>query len=109
MVWVRLILEVRGLNFGGSSCFRNPKTSVHISVGNGGKLPEVAASNPAIVVTNNMRRLVLHTMRSSLQMPAWFVYPAPVGGDHHNQSSTAAHVVASGAALIARGTLTNVE
>ena len=94
---------------GVSSCFKNPKISNQIGGGNDRKLSAVAAFNPAIVAAKRAARRVLQTIRSSLQTPALLVYPAPVGGDHHNHSSTAAQVVASGAARIARGTLANVE
>ena len=93
------------------SCRTNPKIITQSSSGSdgnrcssatrtGGKRAARAALSMAVKI---IRCRVLLTMRDLS------VYPAPVGDDHHNQSSTAAHVVASGAARMARGMLANVE
>ena len=88
---------------GGWVCLRSPKITTHSSCGNAGKVSKWALRCPASMVLNSVPRRGLQTARS------WSAYPAPVGGDHHAYSCTAAHVFASGAARMPRGTSANVE
>ena len=88
---------------GGWLCLRSPKSTAHSSCCIRGKASAVAARDPASMVLNSVFSRGLHTAWS------WSAYPAPVGGYHHTHSCTCAHVFASGAARMPRGTSANVE